>query len=167
MREKSRMTGFYEDKYFKPGNKSLKIKEGFITLVGWAFVMGLMTLVLISSMANIDSRLPKLIPHDSSFYEINHMAFILFTLSIISFLISIFLTIMNNYRNKSFYNSVSILDMKREKKREQLFEDYVTERFGNRNFRHNVRAYEVSPEQCLEKNTYQKLYNKYHVNDVD
>lgn len=158
---------FYEDKYFKPGNRALKIKEGFITLVGWAFVMGLMTLVLISSMSHIDTRLPQLLPHTQDFYAINHLAFILVTLSIISFLISIFLTIMNNYRNDSFYNSTSVLDQERERKRERLFEHFDDERFGDEQYRHSVKYCRIVPDKCLEINTYQKLYKKYQLNDVD
>ncbi|WP_300561607.1 hypothetical protein [Companilactobacillus sp.] len=167
MREKASVAGFYEDKYFKPGHRSLKIKEGLVTLVGWAFVMGLMTIVLISSMAHIDTHIPQLIPHTSGFYEIDHMAAILMVLSVISFLISIFLTIMNNYRNSSFYNSVSVLDKNRERRREQLFEDFVSSKFGNKEFRHHVRTYSIRPDQCLPTNSYQKLYDEHHLNDVD
>lgn len=167
MQSKTKTSGLYEDNYFKSGHRLLKIKEGLITLLGWSFVMGLMTLVLISSMANIDTKIPQLLPHTSGFYEINHMAFILISLSIISFLISIFLTIMNNYRNKNYYNSINVLNKRREKRREQLFETFVTDRFGTSEFRHHVRTYNVRPDQCLELNTYQKLYDEHHLNDVD
>lgn len=167
MQKKTELPGFYEDQYFKPGHKLLKIKEGFITLIGWGFVMGLMTLVLVSSMSHIDKKLPHLFPNTAGFYEVNRLGMILLIFFIASLLISIFLTIMNNYRNESFYDTVSVLDKERERKRERLYQDFVTKRFGAEDMRHSVSIYNVKPEQCLPINTYQKLYNEHHLNDVD
>ncbi|WP_125770861.1 hypothetical protein [Companilactobacillus furfuricola] len=90
MTDQTRSKKYVEDKYFNPGNRLLKIKEGFITLVGWALVMGLMTVVLTSSMSAKKLHLPKILPQMSGFYDIDHLATILATLSIISFLICIF-----------------------------------------------------------------------------
>ncbi|WP_164507246.1 hypothetical protein [Companilactobacillus furfuricola] len=74
---------------------------------------------------------------------------------------------MNNYRNDSFYNSVSVLDSSRQRQRELLFNKYVAKKFGKVDFRHNVKICNIHPDQCIPVNAYQKLYAKHHLNDVD
>ncbi|KRL67304.1 hypothetical protein [Companilactobacillus versmoldensis] len=164
MRAKWSKRELYEDKYFNPGNGFLKFKELMITIAGWIFVLSLMTFVLISIGSN---NIPSLIPHSKGLYAVNHLAIILISLSIISFLICIFLTIMNNYRNNSFFDTNSVLEVDRQKKREKIYEKFVTKRFGNQEYRQNIKICNIKPEQNLPVDCYLNLYNQNDLNDVD
>ena len=77
----------------------------------------------------------------------------------------IILTFLNNYRFKHFLQKEKQYDAERVDVRRKLINQAYDERFGTKDFRHNVCFYSVKEEQNLETDFVKKLYQKGENND--
>lgn len=77
----------------------------------------------------------------------------------------IILTFLNNYRFKHFLQKEKQYDAERVDVRRKLINQAYDERFGTKDFRHNVCFYSVKEEQNLETDFGKKLYQKGESND--
>lgn len=77
----------------------------------------------------------------------------------------IILTFWNNYRFKHFLQKEKQYDAERVDVRRKLINQAYDERFGTKDFRHNVCFYSVKEEQNLETDFVKKLYQKGGNND--
>ena len=96
-----------------------------------------------------------------------HFYFFSFSLFIFCFpaILYIILTFWNNYRFKHFLQKEKQYDAERVDVRRKLINQAYDERFGTKDFRHNVCFYSVKEEQNLETDFVKKLYQKGENND--
>ena len=77
------------------------------------------------------------------------------------------MTIIQNRKRDRVVEQWPTFNPINQKKRKKTIDDFIDNRFGDQEFRENVRSYDVQPEQNLETHQIQKLYAKKDLDDVD
>lgn len=70
------------------------------------------------------------------------------------------MTIIQNNRRESVIEKWPTFDSVSSIQRRRKVDEFMTERFGTEDFRHNVKYFEVAPEKNLETDELSNLLNK-------
>ncbi|MGJ4057685.1 hypothetical protein ACLOE4_07030, partial [Levilactobacillus brevis] len=81
-------------------------------------------------------------------------------------LFAVGMTIIQNRKRERVVEQWPTYNPINQRKRETELEKFMDARFGDADFRHQVRRYQVKPEQNLETEQIHELYQKQHLNDL-
>lgn len=158
-REEAKKSLVY-DSYFEKGHYGSKIFQTIIAFLGWCGVISPFLWIIFPFV------FPNRANHNHIVVYLEekttlHFLFIFLSLSFV-FLVILYtiLTLWNNYRFKHFLQKEKQYDAERVKVRRKLINQAYNERFGSKDFRHNVCFYSVKEEQNLETDFVKKLYQK-------
>lgn len=166
MKEKNRQQ-LYTDEYFEKGHILLKIRQTLIALVGWLAVIIPIVITVTSFWASFDDRIPHLWSFHEGIYEIKFIGIVLIFCWVMTLVFSIGMTIIQNRKRNRVVEQWPTFNPINQKKRKQTIDDFIDHRFGDQEFRENVRSYDVQPEQNLKTHEIQKLYAKKDLDDID
>ncbi|APU72103.1 hypothetical protein BI355_1804 [Companilactobacillus crustorum] len=79
---------------------------------------------------------------------------------------SISLTLIQNRKRDRLAEQWPTYNPINQKKRKKVIDDFFDKRFGDKEFRENVRTYNVQPEQNLETHQIQELYAHKNLDDI-
>lgn len=156
----------YTDKYFEHGHWLLKIWQTLVSIIGWLAVLIPIVITVTSFWASYDSRIPHIWSYHEGVFEIKFIGVILLFAWIMTAIFSIGMTIIQNRKRDRLVEQWPTFNPIDQKKRQQTIDDFIDKRFGDQEFRENVRNYDVQPEQNLETNEIQKLYAHHDLDDV-
>ena len=156
-REEAKKSLVY-DPYFEKGHYGSKIFQTIIALLGWCGVIIPFLWIIFPFVFPNRARFDHIIIYRE---EKSTLLFLFIFLSILY----IILTFLNNYRFKHFLQKEKQYDAERVDVRRKLINQAYDERFGTKDFRHNVCFYSVKEEQNLETDFVKKLYQKGENND--
>ncbi|MCH4123545.1 MAG: hypothetical protein LKH74_00145 [Levilactobacillus sp.] len=157
----------YTDAYFEKGHWGLKIWQTLVAIFGWICVVVPVVITVTAFWAVYDPRVPHLWSYSEGIFEIKFIGIILlFSLVMVS-LFAVGMTIIQNRKRDRVVEQWPTFNPINQKKRETELEKFMDDRFGDEDFRHNVRTYQVQPEQNLDTDQIQNLYRKHDLNDLD
>lgn len=163
-REEAKKSLVY-DPYFEKCHYGSKIFQTIIALLGWCGVIIPFLWIIFPFVFPNRARFDHIIIYRE---EKSTLLFLFIFLSISFIFLSILyiiLTFWNNYRFKHFLQKERQYDAERVDVRRKLINQAYDERFGTKDFRHNVCFYSVKEEQNLETDFVKKLYQKGENND--
>lgn len=166
MKEKNRQQ-LYTDKYFESGHLWLKIWQTIVAIIGWIAVIVPIVITLTSFWASFDERVPHIWSFREGIYEIKFIGIILLFAFVMTAIFSTGMTIIQNRKRDRVVEQWPTFNPINQKKRKEAIDDFIDNRFGDQEFRENVRSYDVQPEQNLETHQIQQLYAKKDLDDVD
>jgi len=156
----------YTDKYFEHGHWLLKIWQMLVSIIGWVAVIIPIAITVTSFWASYDSRIPHIWSYHEGIFEIKFIGVILLFAWVMTAIFSISMTIIQNRKRDRLVEQWPTFNPIDQKKRQETIDNFIDQRFGDQEFRENVRNYDVQPEQNLETNEIQKLYAHHDLDDV-
>lgn len=166
MTEKKRQQ-LYTDKYFEKGHLWTKIWQTIVGIIGWLAVIIPILITVTSFWASFNPRIPHLWSYHEGIFEIKFIGIILLFAWAMTTIFSIGMTIIQNRKRARVVEQWPTFNPINQKKRKQTIDDFIDNRFGNQEFRENVRTYDVQPEQNLETHQIQDLYEDHDLDDVN
>jgi len=166
MKEKNRQQ-LYTDKYFESGHLWLKIYQTFVAIIGWVAVIVPIVITITSFWASFNPKVPHIWSFREGIYEIKFIGIILLFAFVMTAIFSTGMTIIQNRKRDRVVEQWPTFNPINQKKRKKTIDYFIDNRFGDQEFRENVRSYDVQPEQNLETHQIQKLYAKKDLDDVD
>lgn len=159
MKEKNQQQ-LYTDKYFESGHILLKIRQTIVAIIGWLAVIIPIVITVTSFWASFNPKIPHIWSFSEGIYEIKFIGIILVFAWVMTVIFSTGMTIIQNRKRARVVEQWPTFNPIDQKKRKQTIDDFIDQRFGDQEFRENVRSYDVQPEQNLETHEIQKLYAK-------
>lgn len=157
----------YTDKYFEKGHWLLKIWQTFIAIIGWIAVIIPIAITVTSFWASFDERIPHLWSYPEGIHEIRFIGTLLLFCLVLAFIYSVSMTIIQNRKRDRLVEQWPTFNPINQKKREKTIDAFFDQRFGDREFRENVRTYNVQPEQNLDTDEIHKLYDEHDINELN
>lgn len=157
----------YTDEYFEKGHWLLKIRQTLMSLIGWLAVIIPIVITVTSFWASFNPQIPHIWSYPEGILEIKFIGVILLFAFIMSGIFSISMTIIQNRKRQRLVQQWPTFNPINQKKRENTIDTFIDKRFGDKEFRENVRTYNVQPEQNLDTDEIHKLYDEHHINDLD
>ncbi|CAJ2231309.1 hypothetical protein [Companilactobacillus paralimentarius] len=157
----------YTDEYFEKGHWLLKIRQTLMSLIGWLAVIIPIVITVTSFWASFNPKIPHIWSYPEGILEIKFIGVILLFAFVMSGIFSISMTIIQNRKRQRLVQQWPTFNPINQKKRENTIDTFIDKRFGNKEFRENVRTYNVQPEQNLDTDEIHKLYDEHHINDLD
>ncbi|KRO00357.1 hypothetical protein [Companilactobacillus kimchiensis] len=157
----------YTDKYFEKGHLLLKIRQFLISIVGWLAVIIPILITITSFWASFDNRIPHIWSYHEGIYEIKFIGILLIFLWIMTTIFSISMTLIQNRKRDRVVEQWPTFNPINQKKRKQTIDNFIDQRFGNQEFRENVKTYDVQPEQNLDTHQIQKLYAQNNLDEIN
>jgi len=157
----------YTDKYFEKGHWLLKIWQTIIAILGWLAVIIPIVITVTSFWASFNPKIPHIWSFREGIYEIKFIGIILLFAFVMTAIFSMGMTIIQNRKRDRVVEQWPTFNPINQKKRKKTIDDFIDGRFGDQEFRENVRSYDVQPEKNLETHQIQQLYAKKDLDDID
>lgn len=166
MSKKNDTQQLYTDKYFEKGHWFLKLWQTLIAIIGWIFVIVPIAITVTSFWASFNPKIPHLWSYNEGITEIKFIGIVLLFCFVMSGIFSISMTLIQNRKRDRLVEQWPTFNPIDQKKRKKTLDDFIDNRFGDKEFRENARTYDVQPEQNLDTDTIQKLYDQHDINDL-
>lgn len=156
----------YTDAYFERGHWGLKVRQTLVALVGWICVIVPIVITITAFLAVDPPQIPHLWTYREGIFEIKFIGILLLFAFVMVSLFAVGMTIIQNRKRERVVEQWPTYNPINQRKRETELEKFMDDRFGDADFRHQVRRYQVKPEQNLETEQIHELYQKQHLNDL-
>jgi len=156
----------YTDKYFEKGHLLLKIWQSIIAILGWIAVIIPVVITVTSFWASFNPKIPHLWTYKEGIYEIQFIGVLLIFSFVMSAIFSVSMTLIQNRKRDRLVEQWPTFNPINQNKREKTISTFIDKRFGSKEFRENVKTYDVQPEQNLDTDQFQKLYDAKNIDDV-
>ncbi|EOA07930.1 hypothetical protein QY883_09620 [Pediococcus acidilactici] len=164
---KDKRQQLYTDPYFEKGHWGLKIRQTLVALLGWIGVIVPVTITATALWAQSDPRISHLWAYPEGIFEIKFLAAVLLFAFAMAGLFAVSMTIIQNRRRDRLAEQWPTFNPINQRKRESRLEKFMTDRFGDEEFRENVKYYEVEPEQNLDTDEIHHLYQEANLDDLN
>ncbi|AVW11019.1 hypothetical protein [Lactiplantibacillus paraplantarum] len=165
--EDSNRQQLYSDAYFDSGHWGLKIWQTIVGLVGWLAVIIPITVTILSIWSSYNHRIPRFWYYHEGIFEFKFIGILLVFCFALASLFAVTMTIIQNRKRERVVEQWPTFNPINQKKRQQLLAKFMDDRFGNAEFRENTRYYRVKPEQNLDTDQIQQLYQKNDLDDLN
>lgn len=156
----------YTDQYFESGHIFLKIWQTIVAILGWLAAIIPIAITITSFWASFDSRIPHIWAYHEGIHELLFIGIILVFAFSMTAIYSITMTLIKNRKRDRLVEQWPTFNPINQKKRKKVIDDFIDQRFGDQEFRENVRTYNVQPEQNLETHEIKKLYARKDLDDI-
>lgn len=152
----------YTDLFFEKGHYLLKFKQILCAIVGWA-------LFLVPSVITVASYLAFRSHHQygwaiwryiEGMELINTLIVIGLFVAFMTLIYTVTMTIIQNNRRESFVEKWPTFSTVLSIERQERANAFMAERFGDEEFRQNVRYYDVTPDQNLANGELSRIINQ-------
>lgn len=157
----------YSDAYFEKGHWGLKIRQTLIGLLGWVCVFVPVIITVLSFWASYNPKIIHLWSYNEGIFEIKFIGVLLLFAFVLVSLFAVGMTIIQNRKRDRVVEQWPTFNPINQRKRETQLGKFMDERFGDQDFRENVRHYQVKPEQNLDTDQIHQLYEQHDLNDLD
>lgn len=148
----------YTDDYFEQGHFWLKVRQTIVAIFGWLCVFIPM---IITAMNYYDVGIGKfkLIWHfTEGIFEIHFLSIVLLFLASAALIYTVAMTIIQVRKRERLVEQWPTFNPITQKNRETALEKFMDKRFGPASDRENARNYRVKPEQNLDTDEFQRLF---------
>ncbi|AEJ23256.1 hypothetical protein WKK_01910 [Weissella koreensis KACC 15510] len=152
----------FTDEYFSKGKWLLKIRQTIIALFSWICVIvpSYITIATFTSHLTKGKYGHAFWKYSEGIDEIWFLIYLLLFAATVTFIYATSMTIIQNFRREGTIEKWPTFDSIDDINKKQLSDGFMNKRFGSRALRHNIRYFDVQPEQNLEDN---ELPNYLHV----
>jgi len=157
----------YTDAYFESGHWGIKIWQTLVGLVGWLAVFIPLIMTILSVWASYDSRIHSFWYYQEGLFEFKFIGILLLFFFALAALFAVSMTIIQNRKRDRVVEQWPTFNPISQKKRQQLLDQFMDDRFGDAEFRENARYYHVKPEQNLDTEQIQQLYREHDLDDLE
>lgn len=166
-KDKEHQQQLYTDKYFEKGHWFLKIWQTIIAIIGWLAVIIPIVITVTSFWASFNPKIPHIWAYHEGIYEIAFIGVLLLFVFAMATIFSVSMTLIQNRKRDRVVDQWPTFNPINQKKRKKTIDDFIDNRFGNKEFRENVKIYDVQPEQNLSTHEIQDLYAENDLDDID
>ncbi|MFD1420815.1 hypothetical protein [Lactiplantibacillus songbeiensis] len=157
----------YTDAYFDHGHWLLKIWQTLVGLLGWVAVVVPITVTALSIWSTYDPRVLRIWSYQEGVFEFKFIGILLLFSFVLTSLFAVTMTIIQNRKRDRVVEQWPTYNPINQKRRQKALAKFMDDRFGDAESRENTRYYEVKPEQNLDTDEIQKLYDEQDINDLD
>lgn len=157
----------YTDAYYEPGHWGLKIWQTFVALLGWLAVIIPITVTALSIWSSYDPHVPRIWSYHEGIFEFKFIGILLVFSFVLTGFFAVTMTIIQNRKRDRLVEQWPTYNPINQKKRTKALAKFMDDRFGDATSRENTRYYEVKPEQNLDTDEIQRLYDERDINDLD
>ncbi|RRK10571.1 hypothetical protein D1831_06835 [Lactiplantibacillus garii] len=157
----------YTDAYFERGHWLLKIWQTLVGLLGWVAVIVPILITVLSYWSSYDARIPRFWSYQEGIFEIKFIGILLLFAFALASLFAVTMTIIQNRKRNRVVEQWPTFNPIDQKRRQKLLAHFMDARFGTPAFRENTRYYRVKPEQNLDTDEIQHLYDDHDLNELD
>lgn len=147
----------FQDDFFEKGHLLRKIWQIIIAIFGWALVIIPIVLTYFIWTRPTINVFGYRIQLQGGFFTLEYLTVVLLFAFLVSAVYVIGMSILQNRKRARLVEQWPTFDPLQSTEKRDIQEAFITERFGNAEFRQNVRTYTVKPEQNLETNQLNKL----------
>lgn len=149
-----------QDEYFEDKHVFLKTKQTIMAIIGWLGVVLPFIWVLTPLFFPQLTISHYFMTYLEEMMTLNFLVIFLLGAFIFIAVLYVALTFWNNHRFKTSLRKGKTYDEARLEKRKAVLETAYEKRFGEKNFRTEVKYYEVKEEQNLETGFVSQLYRE-------
>ncbi|QIL51278.1 hypothetical protein G7084_05000 [Weissella coleopterorum] len=144
----------YTDDYFAKGHWLLKIWQTSVAIFSWLCVIVPSFITIETFLAHITKgkRGHAFWTYSEGTNEIWFLIYLLLFAASITLIYATSMTIIQNFRREGTIEKWPTFDSIDDISKKKLSDNFMNKRFGSRALRHNVRYFEVQPEQNLADN---------------
>jgi len=157
----------YTDEYFGPGHWGIKLWQTFVGLLGWVAVIVPVVITILSIWSTYDRRVPRIWSYQEGVFEFKFIGILLLFFFVLTSLFAVAMTIIQNRKRNRVVEQWPTYNPINQKQRQRALAKFMTDRFGDAEFRENTRYYEVQPDQNLDTDEIQHLYDEQDINELD
>ncbi|WP_155286600.1 hypothetical protein [Lacticaseibacillus zhaodongensis] len=150
----------FTDEYFDKGHWLLKIWQTLVAILSWVCVFIPVAVTVISYIGTTTGRFKPLWSYGEGIFEIKFLAVVLLFLAAVAFIYTVAMTIIQVRRRDRLVEQWPTFNPIDQKVRKTELEKFMDQRFGEPEFRENVRNYSVPPEKNLDTDQFQKLFDQ-------
>ena len=167
MKAKENKQQLYTDKYFEFGHWLLKIWQTLIAILGWLAVILPIVITITAFWASFNPQVPHIWSYPEGISEIKFIGLLLLFSAFMATIFSITMTLIQNRKRDRLVEQWPTFNPINQKERKKTIDDFIDHRFGDQEFRENVKTYDVQPEQNLDTHQIQDLYAQHDLDDLD
>lgn len=153
----------YTDDYFDHGHWLLKIRQTLAAVLGWICVAVPMLITTWSFYGVESGKIKPLWSYAEGIFEIHFIGVILLFLVAVAFIFTVSMTIIQVRKRDRLVEQWPTYDPINQKARETELEKFMDRRFGDPEFRENVRTYRITPDKNLDTDEFQQLFDAQHL----
>lgn len=161
--QKSVKQQLYTDEYFEKGHWLLKIRQTLAAILGWVCVVVPMLITGWSFYGVETGHVKPFWSYGEGIFEIHFIGVILLFLAAVALIFTVSMTIIQVRKRDRLVEQWPTYDPINQKARETELEKFMDKRFGEPEFRENVRTYRVTPDKNLDTDEFQKLFDAQHL----
>ncbi|AFS40440.1 MAG: hypothetical protein SOI57_00105 [Leuconostoc gelidum] len=141
-----------EDDFFKAGNIGLKIREIILAVIGWIIFLLPFMWLLITLYTPFNWQDLHFFQFKTEIDTFHILSWFLGVSFVLILLHHVIMSIRVNHFVDSMSNDKDSETKYRIEIRNKRFDDIFEERFGNKDFRHNVKFFNVDSDKNFDKN---------------
>lgn len=150
----------FTDEYFEKGHWLLKIRQTLVAILGWICVLVPVAVTLISYFGVETHRFRPVWRYAEGIFEVKFLAVVLLFLAAVALIYTVTMTIIQVRRRDRIVEQWPTFNPIDQKARKTELEKFMDKRFGDPQFRQNVRNYHVTPDKNLDTDQFQKLFEQ-------
>jgi hypothetical protein len=154
----------YTDDYFAKGHWLLKIWQTLVALCGWVCVLVPVYITVRSFMGVQFGVFKPLWTYTEGIIEIKFLLVVILFMAVCAMIFSVSMSIIQNRKRDRLVEQWPTFNPIDQQKRAAELEAFMEKRFGDDEFRHHVRTYQVQPEQNLDTDAIHKLFGENDIN---
>jgi len=156
----------YTDSYFDKGHWGLKIWQTLIAILSWLTIIIPIVVTGMSFFAAVTGHGFAFWRYREGIEEVKFIGVLILFLATVALIYSVTMTIIQVRKRERLVEQWPTYNPLNQRVRSQTVEDFMTERFGPAESREHARNYRVEPEQNLETDQIQDLFNDKKIKEI-
>jgi len=152
--------GFVQDLFFEKNNWGLKIREVIVPTILWLGFFYSQATIINSYTPKFD--IPFVYKWSSAESKLftNYVSGALIISFWIILIVSVYLLLRNNYREKIYFEKYKLYDEEKMLQRADALDEFYEKRFGDLETRQAAKFYSVKPEQNFQNGEVEALFQE-------
>lgn len=156
----------YTDDFFAKGHWLLKIWQTLVALFGWVCVIVPLVITIQSFMGVEFGVFKPLWTYSEGIYEIKFIGVIILFTAVCAMIFTVAMSIIQNRKRDRLVEQWPTFNPIDQRMRADELERFMNERFGDEEFRHGVKSYQVQPEQNLDTDAIHELFGEKDIGQI-
>ena len=165
-RVKNNQQQLYTDSYFDKGHWGLKIWQTLVAILSWLTVIIPIVVTGMSFYFALTGRGFAFWRYREGISEVEFIGVLILFLAAVALIYTVTMAVIQVRKRERLVEQWPTYNPLNQRSRNQTVENFMTERFGDADFREHVRNYRVEPEQNLETDQIQQLYAQKKIKEV-
>lgn len=148
----------FTDLYYERGHWGLKIRQTLVAFLGWLGVIIPILVTVVSAIGFYNPFVRGFWHQKVGIEEIQFFGLLLIFAFFAAAIFTITMALIQNRKRDRVVEQWPTYDPLLQKQRKDELNHFMDERFGDATFRQSAQTYDVQPEQNLDTDEFQKLF---------